>query len=224
MWGSGPSDLERDVGNAQAIREAESRPEEPVFLVGLDLGKSQDPSALVIDERRGKSPTWQHRFRHLQRWRLGTSYPAIIKDVAALIEMIPGERSNITLAVDVTGVGMAVYDFLVQERLPVRLMPILIVAGRAITRDERGVYHVPKVELASVVVAVLGSRRLAIVPMPLTPVLTRELGTFKVKTTVAGNETFEAWREKDHDDIVLASAMALWAGERGNRQAAIFCG
>jgi hypothetical protein len=28
------------------------------------------------------------------------------------------------------------------------------------------------------------------------------------------NETFAAWREKDHDDILLALSLALWYGER----------
>ena len=34
----------------------------------------------------------------------------------------------------------------------------------------------------------------------------------RVKVTLAGNETFEAWRERDHDDLVLAVALALYVG------------
>jgi hypothetical protein len=41
----------------------------------------------------------------------------------------------------------------------------------------------------------------------------RELGTFTVRITEAGNESFEAWREKDRDDLVLAVALACWAAE-----------
>ncbi len=41
----------------------------------------------------------------------------------------------------------------------------------------------------------------------------RELGTFTVRITEAGNESSEAWREKDHDDLVLAVALACWAAE-----------
>jgi hypothetical protein len=41
------------------------------------------------------------------------------------------------------------------------------------------------------------------------------LGTFKVKINInTGNESFEAWRERDHDDLVLAVALACWFGER----------
>jgi hypothetical protein len=40
-----------------------------------------------------------------------------------------------------------------------------------------------------------------------------ERGAFTVRITEAGNESFEAWREKDHDDLVLADHKACWAGE-----------
>ena len=41
----------------------------------------------------------------------------------------------------------------------------------------------------------------------------RELGTFTVKITSSANETFEAWREREHDDLVLAVALATWGAE-----------
>jgi hypothetical protein len=34
-----------------------------------------------------------------------------------------------------------------------------------------------------------------------------------VKITEELNETFESWRERDHDDLVLAVALAAWAAE-----------
>jgi hypothetical protein len=48
---------------------------------------------------------------------------------------------------------------------------------------------------------------------PETKILVRELGTFSVKITSAANETFESWRERDHDDLVLAVALAAWGAE-----------
>ena len=45
-------------------------------------------------------------------------------------------------------------------------------------------------------------------------VLVRELSTFRAKVNIAtGNESFEAWRSRDHDDMVLAVALAAWLGE-----------
>jgi hypothetical protein len=40
-----------------------------------------------------------------------------------------------------------------------------------------------------------------------------ELLAFRAKVTASANETFEAWRERDHDDLVLAVATAAWVGE-----------
>jgi hypothetical protein len=49
--------------------------------------------------------------------------------------------------------------------------------------------------------------------LPLAKILTRDLQMFRVKQTRAGNESFEAWREWDHDDVVLATAIPAWAAE-----------
>ena len=50
-------------------------------------------------------------------------------------------------------------------------------------------------------------------PLRPPPTLVHELTTFQTKDTLAGNETFGAWREGAHDDLVLAVALAAWFGE-----------
>jgi hypothetical protein len=73
---------------------------------------------------------------------------------------------------------------------------------------------VPKKELVSVLQSTLQGGRLTFAKLPLRDLLIKEMHAFKAKITVAGNETFEAWRERDHDDLVLAVTIAAWAGER----------
>jgi hypothetical protein len=46
----------------------------------------------------------------------------------------------------------------------------------------------------------------------------KELESFRVKITASAHETFEAWRERDHDDLVLAVALAAWVGQQGVQQ------
>jgi hypothetical protein len=55
--------------------------------------------------------------------------------------------------------------------------------------------------------------RLEIAEVPERVNLFREAMEFSVKITAAGNETFESWRESEHDDLVLSLALACWAAE-----------
>jgi hypothetical protein len=42
-------------------------------------------------------------------------------------------------------------------------------------------------------------------------VLKQELSTFKRKVSLkTGHDSYEHWRESDHDDLVLAAALACW--------------
>jgi len=58
----------------------------------------------------------------------------------------------------------------------------------------------------------LGERTLKIADgVPFQDVLLKELDAFRVKVNIAtGHDSYEAWRERDHDDLVLAIAFASW--------------
>ena len=43
--------------------------------------------------------------------------------------------------------------------------------------------------------------------------LRQELLSFRVRITEALRDVFGAWREGEHDDMVIAVALACWAGE-----------
>ena len=46
-------------------------------------------------------------------------------------------------------------------------------------------------------------------------VLVKELLNFRVKINIStAHDSYEAWREGDHDDLVLSVALSCWAGER----------
>lgn len=193
---------------------------DPAYTVGLDLGQSQDPTALAALESRHESAGWRHAARHLERYPLGTPYvsvpdlpgvPGVVDLVRTLLMRPP--LPGCTLAVDRTGVGRGVVDAFRAARLPCRLLAITITAGGTVRREGWQLW-VPKADLVAVVQVGLQSGRLTIAPrLPLTETLVRELKGFRVKTTAAGNETFSA-REREHDDMVLATACALWAAER----------
>jgi hypothetical protein len=188
------------------------------YVVGLDLGQTQDPSALavaeateVVDPERPPRMRRLVAIRHLQRWPLGTGYPTIVAQVKQLLQrdLLRGS----TLAVDATGVGRAVVEMFRMERLPAVLQPVVISCGQHSTATA-GTITVPKKDLVGVLQALLSSRRLTVAPrLREADTLRKEFQIFSAKVTKAGNEIYEALRERDHDDLVLAVALACWVVE-----------
>jgi hypothetical protein len=192
-----------------------------MFLVGLDLGQAADYTALTVLERieaaegtaaqSGLSPGIRAHVRHLQRFALGTSYPDIVDRVKSLVERAP-IKGNYQLVADATGCGRPVIDLLHQA--DVTTVPVLITGGTA-TNYDNGYWHVPKRELVSRLQVMLQSGRLKIADgLPEGPVLVKELLTFQVKITDSANDVYGAWREGQHDDLVLALALATWQIDR----------
>jgi hypothetical protein len=195
----------------------------PKYTLGLDLGKAKDYTALVILERHGEAEEAIFHARHLERFPLGTPYPKIVADVAAMLHKPPlsdaarpAERPR--LAVDETGVGSPVVDLFRQADLAGRLYPVHITGG-ATVNHANGVEYVPKRDLVSVVQVALQTDKLKIArALPEAQTLVRELQDFEVKITDSANDTYGAWREGTHDDLVLAVALALWVGKKIGEQ------
>jgi len=183
------------------------------YFFGLDLGQSQDYTACAILERIPGTGGAQARYHgvHLERLALGTPYPAVVAHVAGLLAT-PELRGRTALVVDATGVGRPVVDMLRQAKLaPVA---VTITGGDTTSHDGSG-HRVPKRDLVSVVQVLLQSERLKFAEaLPAVPALVQELLAFRVKITAAAHDTYGAWREGAHDDLVLATAVAAWYGER----------
>jgi hypothetical protein len=188
-------------------------PSDPVYIAGLDLGQAADFSAFAILEQQLEGDTATYGVRELRRWPLGTPYPKIVEDVVSIYA--DPRLAGSTLAVDGTGCGRPVVDlFRWSPDLRASLTPILITAGHAVSTDADGYRHVAKLQLVSTMQVLLGTKRLRFADgLSLRKIAEAELATFQTKITPAANETFAAWRENAHDDLVLALAMAGWVGE-----------
>jgi hypothetical protein len=186
----------------------------PKYTLGLDLGQTKDYTALCVLERHGEAEKAIFQARHLERFALGTPYPAIVAAVADMLKQPPLSSGTPRLAVDETGVGAPVVDLFRQARLNAVLHPIHITGGSTVNRD-RGVEYVPKRNLVSVVQVALQTDKLKIAEaLPEAGTLVRELQDFQVKITEAANDTYGAWREGAHDDLVLGVALALYVGKK----------
>ncbi len=166
----------------------------------------------------------EYRVRHLERPELGTPYTEVVDRVTQLIMELEGVPPEPVLAVDATGVGRPVVDMLWRtlgsalEGTSIYLdnATITITGGDSVSRNPDGGLRVPKRDLISSTLVLLQNGRLKIAEgLALKDTLVSELLNFRVKINIStAHDSYEAWREGDHDDLVLSVALACWAGER----------
>lgn len=196
----------------QAIPALKITQAEPEYIIGVDLGYSQDYTALAIAERVGlKKP--EYRIRHLMRFELLTPYQEVARQVSRIVHDERMRHFDKHLIVDATGVGRPVVDMFEDEGL--EPIAVTITSGFELTRvKDRAEFRVPKEHLVSSMQMVVQGGRLKVAPkLKLAKTFIDEAKNFKVKITEDKTATYEAWRSRDHDDLVLAVAMLLWYGE-----------
>jgi hypothetical protein len=76
-------------------------------------------------------------------------------------------------------------------------------------------YKVRKRNLVSNLLKLFQTERLKVVPeLDLASIFVQEPLNFKAKISISGHDSYEAWREGVHDDLVLATALACWYAEK----------
>lgn len=185
---------------------------EKKYIAGLDIGQVQDYTALaVLEVTPGAGGLAAYHCRHLQRFPLGMPYPAMVSEVARLLAT-PELSRRCQLVIDNTGVGRPITDLVRNAGL--RCVAITIHGGDNVTRVSNLEYKVPKRDLVAAVQVLLQTERLKFAAaMPEVSTLVHELQNFRYKISATGHDTYDAWRESDHDDLVLAVAMACWWGD-----------
>lgn len=206
----------------------------PRFLAGLDVGRQNDWTALCVIEREmrlgrdGRFQPW-YFCGHLERIPLKTPYPVMVQGVRKRLERI-GERCM--LVIDGTGVGLAIvdmfragwqyYDADLRELRTLEGKPsiidVRITAGETAKSERWDEWHVAKLLLIMTFMVVLQQQRIDVAQdLPLWPSLLKEAQAFAFeKKTMQQDDPYQSWRNEDgeHDDLLLAVACAIWAGER----------
>ena len=213
------------------------------YYVGLDLGQTKDYTALAVVERVlpdehdgtlepeampeakpvGDEAKPMLHLVHLERFALGTPYPDIVASVKALMAR-PEIQDQAELVADATGVGRPVVDML--RAAGVRpLTSVSIHGGDSVTEEKREV-RLPKRDLVATLQVLLQEGRMRMAEgLAGLDLLKAELQAFKAQINLkTGHDTYEAWRERDHDDLVLALALACWRAERPRPPAVVIFG
>jgi hypothetical protein len=200
------------------------------YCIGLDLGQSNDYTALAIVEKiRSGNPQRLAalHLRHLERYPLRTPYPEITDEVAALVEsehlvtyttdeMLNRMPLYPELVVDQTGVGPPVTRLLRERGLAFRSVVVTASDGGA----GRGAYRVSKRDLVSALEVSLQTGMLQVAEgLRLWRLLREEMLNFRRKVDLRmTHDTFEHWRESESDDLVLAVCLACWGAARPRQQ------
>ena len=190
------------------------------YFLGIDLGQRRDHSAIAILERHtrltGERDPVSYRaldvttlvLRHIERFPLNMPYPELIWKIKDLLANPNIERDH-RIAIDATGVGGPFLDFLRQNGVNRNLFPISITAGET-QSVHHNTHHIPKRDLLTNLQLLLQNRALKIsTHLPHAPILRNELTNLRRHTGTHG-ETYDPDRAAQHDDLLMALALAAW--------------
>jgi hypothetical protein len=198
-----------------------------VFCVGLDLGQRRDYTAIAIVERRYKDEDDQRKvqslaLRRIERVPLGTSYPQVVDRVRAIVQH-PALRGKCSLTVDATGVGNPVVDMLGAARLGCDINAVTITGGERGQQSSNSVVGSdsitrlsdPKRDLIAGLEVLLERGELRIARrLKDVGSLIKELMDMRSSTSATGKMRLGAEAHGEHDDLVIALALACWRAKR----------
>jgi hypothetical protein len=191
----------------------------PHDFMGVDFGKEQDPSAIVIVEfvmePRGtvdaatRAPLFDCGLvvRHIESPPLGTDF----LDVGARALQLarhPRLQGHCTIVADANGPGNPV-EYMERPPLTAPLIAVKTTSGQAM-RKEGKYYHVSKSVLMDRLEYALRMKKVRIQQLPLTEPLLRELTLLEREERSSGNAVFHTPSARVHDDLAMALAMAVW--------------
>jgi hypothetical protein len=195
------------------------------YYLGLDLGQRQDFSAIAVVERRERQSSAfappeldSLAVRLLERVPLGTPYPEVVDRVRTIAQM-QELRGHCCVAVDATGVGAPVVDLLRSAGIGCEICAVTITGGEkaqssgswaGVTR-----WSVPKQDLIAGMQVLLEKRELRIAHgLRTRGDLVRELLDMRATTVRGGRVRIGADGCGEHDDLVIAVALACWRASR----------
>jgi hypothetical protein len=186
------------------------------YYCGLDVAQQHDFTALAILER----VNGEVRLVHLDRWML--HYPDTLARLGVIFsdpQAALARKSR--LVVDATGPGLSFYEDM--RRDPIlrrtvydqRIVPMVIRPNTEAPHKSGRFWHIPKHYLITRLQSALRRHQIKVpVGLPLMDVLERELEGYELKVKDTGYVTYSNNPRDggpEHDDTILALAMAWWS-------------
>ena len=141
--------------------------------------------------------------------RVGTTYPTVVERVREVVRR-PALAGRCTLVMDATGVGAPVLDLLRLENPGCGIVPVNLTGGARESHGS-GVWNVPKREIVTGLLVMLEKRELELsMRVASARALDQELAGMEARVTRTGHLSFGTRREGEHDDLVMAAALACW--------------
>jgi hypothetical protein len=188
------------------------------YVAGLSLGQASESTGFAVLERQCPRGGWgdagdvTYAVRHLVRYPPGTPYAAIVDALKGVFA--EPSLQGAPLVIDVTAVGRKVYDLFRCGHTGATVVRLIVTAAHLAGTDDRGGHLVPKKDLVAVLQVVLQAKRLKVASgLEFAGPLAEELRQFRLKTVPLTDDVVE-WRERPHDDLVFAVAVAAWQAER----------
>lgn len=190
---------------------------EQQFYIGLDLGKMQDNTAIVLiqhiltkDDFEAKKESMNVTL--IERVALGTPYQDIVKRVGRFFLDVKIKRNGIVV-VDSTAAGEPVREMLVSAKLPT--IGITIQGGHTVRDQGMGRWSVPRLDLLTTTRIAFDAGLIHISDkLELAEELLTEVENLKDRKSPIGKEDETLWREGESDDIAFALMCAVWHGVR----------
>jgi len=164
-------------------------------------------------QRVGMKTETIHTGRHLQRLPLGTPYPEVAAQVAAVVDgLVRRGVARPRIMVDATGVGGPVVDIL-RERLGGHARDVVsctFTHGEKYGQDDDArTASVGKAFLVSRLQALLQTKRLKLPVTPESETLARELQNYEIRIDDDANDRYGAFKVGTHDDLVTALGLCV---------------
>lgn len=165
----------RDIATAQ---QEEPKPNH-LYVMGVDLGKSQDYTVITVYDRATNSQVYQDRFNILE-WPYQK----------AKIQSVNRRYNNALVILDTTGLGSPIYDDLSRAGVPIQ---------------EFHFTNSTKKDIIEKLSISIEQRNIRILPLPETFL---EFDSYEFNYTPSGLVSYNA-RAGMHDDIVISHALAV---------------